>query len=131
MFVLSEYIYFFWSYFIFIEPFWIKQMKKKSNRKKTCHLFIYYRASLCSIHLFVMFLQTIVLKIFYKHKTKNIYSDSARQSTTWYKNQNKKSNKNSKFSKILLFSHFFSCIVRTKTRNNENRLFYFIGIRSK
>ena len=35
MFVLSEYIYIISSYFIFVEPFWLKQIqKKRSNRKK-------------------------------------------------------------------------------------------------
>ena len=34
MFVLSEYIFIILSYYIFIEPFWLKQIQKRSNRKK-------------------------------------------------------------------------------------------------
>jgi len=41
MFVLSEYIYIFSSYFIFVEPLWLKQIQKRSNRKKNLPLHIY------------------------------------------------------------------------------------------
>ncbi len=40
-FTLSEYIYFILSYSIFIERFRLKQKKKWSNRKKTCHMRIW------------------------------------------------------------------------------------------
>ncbi len=38
MLVLSEYIYFISCYFMFVEPFRLKPIKKRSNRKKTHHI---------------------------------------------------------------------------------------------
>ncbi len=44
MFVLSEYIIS--SYFIFVEPFWLKQIQKRSNRKKNLPNEIKFKFSL-------------------------------------------------------------------------------------
>ena len=46
MFVLSENTYFISSYFIFVEPFRLKQIKKRPNRKKNLPINAFFNSSI-------------------------------------------------------------------------------------